>query len=373
MVMRFQYLLFCVTLSLIACHKLAISTTNSGGTDIGGSNILFGKPVEASVVNVKKDFKEYNEILIPILNNIRDQVPGFYDLLEKSLSSRTWYLFPGKIEQLVTGQIGVPLKVDIGQYAIHTPYAVWISEEERAKLIRESNLESAAVHLLHEMVMAIRVDQNLKNNPSANSILSLQDYEDIRAVVVFIFNKTNTVTDFQELLFQRHFYPTDHPSRFTSLFAEGFKDPKTFLNVLFRQNEERYMPYLYQTYKEVSNCRYTIDPEKQIIEIFKYNDKTKERFLVAQLRINQVQINEERNDLQNQISSLDRMKVYAQGAEVRADNANKAHKVMSVIWRERAPYSVDYIEDANLIEDPTTHRKWWLGETVFSCLLGGNY
>lgn len=175
-------------------------TTADGGSVTGGSNSIDGKSIEEYVIRVQ-ELPEYQSVLNPIITRLEYLSPRLAIQLKNSLSyTRTWYLVPGELQSISNQEIAVPLSKQTGQFALHYQKSVWLSHDKRQTLLntrKSEALKISAKHILHEMVMSIRVDKNLKNKTKA---LSEKDYEDIRAVTDYLFSRSYMAHDMENFL-----------------------------------------------------------------------------------------------------------------------------------------------------------------------------
>lgn len=182
--------------------------TAEGGSVTGGSNYIDDQPIENFIVTAAS-LPEYKKILKPLLAKINHLSPSLALRLNLTLNNtRTWYLIPGQLQVLSNQQVSIPLHQSTGQFAIHSAKSVWISKDARAKLLTQpQGLQSSAKHILHEMVMAVRVDENLSKNITT---LSAEDYSDIRAVTEYLYSQSYQAYDLDSFLMLRNF--SDHGS-----------------------------------------------------------------------------------------------------------------------------------------------------------------
>lgn len=179
-----------------------------GGADIGGSNDYMGKPMESYIVDVK-DLPEYQQIIKPLLVKIEQKLPRLSKLIYPSIQNRTWYLLPGPLKHISNVTIAVPSANSTDQFALHSQKAVWISEEKRAQYLSENNMNGLATHILHEIIMAVKVDGNLRIRKIIDSeFLSPKDYDEIRSLVHILMNEFDTYTseELNAFLTENEFY-----------------------------------------------------------------------------------------------------------------------------------------------------------------------
>lgn len=229
-VMKNKIILILTVLLTISCSSENVQT---GGTDIGGSNSILGKPIESYAVNVSQ-LPEYKDYLHYIFAELDIVLPSLSRTLRNALAvSRTWYIVPIELQKLPNSKIGIPSSTATTQYALHTKKSVWISGIERNKIVDPLD---AATHILHEVVMSLRVDQNSESK----TILTTQDYEDIRALTSYLMKRDFESVELQNFLNKHHFfYKKGSGSLFPLPSEEVFlRTPIQIYNLLKSQSEK---------------------------------------------------------------------------------------------------------------------------------------
>jgi hypothetical protein len=256
--------------------------------DIGGSNTILGKPVEDYIINVQS-LPEYKEILQTVFDRLDYVLPSLSRTLRAALhTQRTWYLVPIELKKLPNTVIGIPSDTLTGQYALHTKKSIWISDLERSKT---EDLQSAATHILHEIVMSLRVDQNLKSTGS-KLFLYQEDYEDIRALTRYLLSPNLSSDDLQNFLLKHRFYYEGSDNNSYPLpYQESFLTTTQQVYTYLKQQDSKNLPYIYQdqnTQKFKGYCVFEFDQTHPLIKIHIYDQTYKnliktEKFYLSEI------------------------------------------------------------------------------------------
>lgn len=191
-------------------HSKQISTAQAtpikeGGTDTGGSNDFMNRPLESYIIDVES-LQEYQEYIAPLMSRLDQKLPRLSSTLRNSLKNRTWYLVPGALNALPNYNIAFPVSNETEQFALHSEKAVWLSLEKRGQY---TNSKDLATHVLHEIVMAVKVDGNLKRRKvTKKSIVTEAEYDQIRTITKILMDDLDSYSakDLDLLLKSNKFY-----------------------------------------------------------------------------------------------------------------------------------------------------------------------
>jgi hypothetical protein len=201
--------LFISVFVVIACQKNPSrqdTTQVDGTTHTGGSNTINGRPIESYIVDVEKlpAFQNYVE---PILKDLEQKLPHFAQSLRDAVhAKRTWYMIPGSLKVIPNANIAIPSSIETEQFALHMEKSIWMSQNIYEQTVSD---ELRAMHILHEMVMANRVDANLQLHPITDQqFLSTKDYEEIRSLTHLLMYdlKNTTAENLHQILKENDFY-----------------------------------------------------------------------------------------------------------------------------------------------------------------------
>lgn len=267
---------------LISCtnsdsHHSQNTQTFDGGSDTGGSNDFMGKPIESYAIKDLSELSEYRYIE-PILKKLEEKNPAFAEMLKDSIAKRTWYLVPGTLKHISNYTVAAPLSETTGQYALHSEKSVWISEQKR----KETNNEAdRALHILHEMIMAVKVDGNLRlRKITEREFITQTEYDEIRGLSVLLFHDIDSYSaeDLQSYLKQNHFFRAYEILDLVQLHPYETL-PAGFLDF---DSVEEFYSYSYgnRFIKSVTRYGYKPDPNKKP-NYCKYNLETLKKLTVS--------------------------------------------------------------------------------------------
>jgi|GEM_PF-4843165 hypothetical protein len=117
-----------------------------GGMNSGGGNSLKGKMIESYRVDHRK-LKGYNEVVVPVLNQLKERNPGFAKSFSQVSNKKTWFLVPAEFSTIPRAISGIPANTE--QTALNKKEIVWISQNNFAA----KSTDQAGILVLHEMVM----------------------------------------------------------------------------------------------------------------------------------------------------------------------------------------------------------------------------
>jgi hypothetical protein len=170
-----------------------------GGFDSGGGSGIGDKPIESFIWKDLLKSEEYVRFIQPRLVRLDSILPSFADELRLVFKEgRSWYKVPVKLTPLENHVISAPLKESTTRIALHTPTSIWINQElyDSAPDITgqtseplDSKSEARAVLLMHEAVMALLVNQRVRQREKR---LSASDYESVRRLVDIVMFKTDS-------------------------------------------------------------------------------------------------------------------------------------------------------------------------------------
>jgi hypothetical protein len=265
-----------------------------GGSDTGGSHSINNKPIESYIIHIR-ELQEYRVVLKPILSRIQFLNAAFSQKLENSIDlTRDWYLVPISLEKLSNAQIAIPLNAATDQFASHMAKSIWISQE---MYDRSKNVFESAKHFLHEMVMSLRVDQNLRDK---KAFLSQADYEDIRAVTDYLYTSAYSTYELNQILALRGFLGnsaaasqnSEVPIDFLAQNLDIFTPEKLISFLASRKTEQ--LPgilYYYQSYNKtpIGRCSYKFDEATKTIQLdTDFTPKNSQDTLSLQLQVDSV-------------------------------------------------------------------------------------
>lgn len=247
--------IFVMVFVLISCEdgqvrNKAVSTqTFDGGIDTGGSNDYMGKPMESYIIDVTT-LPEYETEVLPVLKNLDEKLPRFSKILKSSINNRSWYLLPGELKTLPNHNIAVPSNVNTDQFALHSEKSVWLSADKRESYDSEID---RATHILHEMVMAVKVDGNLKRRKIENKpIVTNNEYDEIRSLTRLLMSKDFSAEELDLTLRKNNFYNSGdtldlvklHPFDLLPAGSMEFENTEDFFayvdNVRYSKSYKRY-------------------------------------------------------------------------------------------------------------------------------------
>ncbi len=171
------------------------TTQDTGGFDSGGGNGIGDAPIESFLFKDIMKTEEFVKYVEPKLQKLSTVLPSLSDELRLVFTkNRSWYKLPIELAPLENHIISVPSSEVTTQLAIHSPSAIWINQKLYDSLPNESldkdtnlkKIESRSVLLIHEAVMALIVNQKVREKEKK---LTPKDYDMIRKLVDIILFK----------------------------------------------------------------------------------------------------------------------------------------------------------------------------------------
>lgn len=187
----------------------------------GGGNGCEGKAFEAYAKKIST-LEEYRLYVAPIFRRLRASGNDlFVDYLEWAAESKAWYFVPCELGKLPQEQVGVSIQYE--QLALHGEHGIYI--DSRGYNAKDRKMKDKASLLLHEIVMGARLlskqspkkqceilagsaaakncaDKDLALGTEASAVtdpkkimaLDAADHEAIRAMTVYLGQKTSDFT-----------------------------------------------------------------------------------------------------------------------------------------------------------------------------------
>jgi hypothetical protein len=132
-----------------------------GGVNGGGGNSIDGRLIESYVKNIE-NIDGYKEVIVPVLNHLSMELPGFAYLLKSTVERTTWYIVPKSLKARSEDITGLPFPSD--QTAVQGDLEVFIDREKFQELFKIAGKQEQGRLLLHELIMAsIQVSCTLRN------------------------------------------------------------------------------------------------------------------------------------------------------------------------------------------------------------------
>jgi hypothetical protein len=194
---------------LLLCLGLgSMSHAAEKDKDRGGGNGYKGRPLESYVKDITQ-FKEFQTIVAPAIENLRKKVPTLAEDLLRVANLKNWFFVPVRLPEIPSERIGVTFKTD--QYALQSIKEIWFDDDLYKGMTQDSY---RAMILMHELVMGLKLSSFYTlnsycsaTNYSSSCQLTRSDYESVRGLSIMILKTQDkfTVNEIKKYLADNHF------------------------------------------------------------------------------------------------------------------------------------------------------------------------